>query len=148
MDTPHTHPLERRLQLALPLAAVHTLAEQRLKKLARTARMQGFRPGKVPYRLVVQQYGAQVQDEVLNEMAQGHFGEAVRSQELRVAGPARFEAMPTEQADTFEFSAIFEVYPEVVVGEWTGYTIEKPVVAVSDEDIEHVAEVLGELRRR
>ncbi len=148
MDTPHTHPLERRLQLALPLATVRTLAEQRLKKLARTVRMQGFRPGKVPYRLVVQQYGAQVQDEVLNEMAQGHFGEAVRSQELRVAGPARFEAMPTEQADTFEFSAIFEVYPEVVVGEWTGYTIEKPVVTVSEEDIERTLDVLRRQRVR
>jgi trigger factor len=146
MDNPNTPPLERRLQLALPLADVRTLTEQRLKKLARTVRMQGFRPGKVPYRLVVQQYGAQVQDEVLNEMAQGHFGATVRSQELRVAGPARFEATATEQADTFEFAAIFEVYPEVVLGEWTGYTIEKPVVTVSEEDIERTLDVLRRQR--
>ena len=111
--------LERRLNVTLPSQEIEAEVENRLKKLARNVRMHGFRPGKVPYRLVQQQYGGQVRQEVLGDALQKTFGEAVRSQNLRVAGYPRFEAKPVEGEDSVEYSATFEIYPEIEVGDIT-----------------------------
>src|SRR3954447_25200295 len=106
--------LERRLNVTLPSQEIEAEVENRLKKLARTVRMHGFRPGKVPFRLIQQQYGGQVRQEVLGDALQKTFGEAVRSQNLRVAGYPRFEAKPAEGEEAqVEFSATFEIYPEI-----------------------------------
>ena len=110
--------LERRLSVTLPAADIASEVESRLKRLTRTVKMQGFRPGKVPLKVVAQQYGPQVRQEVLGDAVQKSFGEAVRQQNLRVAGYPRFEAKPlAEGAAEFQYSAMFEVYPEVVVGD-------------------------------
>ena len=119
--------LERRLNVSLPVREIDSEIENRLKRIARNARMHGFRPGKVPYRLVQQQYGGQVRQEVLGDALQKTFGEAVRQQNLRVAGYPRFEAKPSE-GDQFEFSATFEIYPDIQLRPLDGVTIERPTV--------------------
>src|SRR3954447_3566481 len=138
--------LERRLNVTLPSQEIEAEVENRLKKLARNVRMHGFRPGKVPYRLVQQQYGGQVRQEVLGDALQKTFGEAVRSQNLRVAGYPRFEAKPVEGEDKVEYSATFEIYPEIQLGDITQATIERPVVEVSDAEIDKTIEILRKQR--
>ena len=110
--------LERKLSVALPAAEIDSEVENRLKRLSRTVKMHGFRPGKVPFKVVVQQYGPQVRQEVLGDAMQKSFGEAVRQQNLKVAGYPRFELNPpADGAGQFRYSATFEIYPEVVVGD-------------------------------
>ena len=138
--------LERRLNVTLPSQEIEAEVENRLKKLARNVRMHGFRPGKVPYRLVQQQYGGQVRQEVLGDALQKTFGEAVRSQNLRVAGYPRFEAKPVEGEDSVEYSATFEIYPEIELSDITQATIERPVVEVSDAEVDKTIEILRKQR--
>src|SRR5262245_60518612 len=110
--------LERRLSVTLPAADIATEIETRLKHLMRTVRMQGFRPGKVPLKVVERQYGPQVRQEVVGDAVEKSFGEAVRQQNLRVAGYPRFEVSPlSDGAAEFQYSATFEVLPEVAVGD-------------------------------
>src|SRR5574340_1854678 len=90
--------LERRLSVAVPLAEIDSEVASRLKHLTRTVKMHGFRPGKVPYRVVEQQYGGQVRQEVLGDALQKSFGDAVRQQNLRVAGYPKFEAKPDRKS--------------------------------------------------
>src|SRR5688572_13610983 len=113
--------LERRLSVAVPMADIVREIDTRLKRLSRTVKMHGFRPGKVPLKVVAQQYGPQVRQEVLGEALQKSFGEAVREQNLRVAGYPKFEPKPLgEDASAFEYSATFEIYPEVQLGDISG----------------------------
>lgn len=137
--------LQRRLNLALPLQQIESEVENRLKRLARTVKVHGFRPGKVPIKIVVQQYGSQVRQEVLGDALQKSFGEAVQEQKLRVAGYPRFEAKTGENAE-FEFSATFEVYPDVNVGDLSGQSIERPVIKVSPPDVDKTIEILRKQR--
>src|SRR4051794_3208205 len=110
--------LERRLSMTVPVADVDKQVDDRLKKLARNVKMSGFRPGKVPMKLVVQQYGPQVRSEVISDAVQKAFSDAVKEANLKVAGYPRIEKKDgTSDAAAFEFSATFEVYPEVKVGD-------------------------------
>lgn len=138
--------LERRLNVSLPSQEIDAEIESRLKRLARNVRMHGFRPGKVPFRLVQAQYGGQVRQEVLGDALQKTFGEAVRSQNLRVAGFPRFEAKPSDASDKVEFSATFEIYPEIELGELSGVIIERPVVAAGDAEVDKTIEILRKQR--
>lgn len=139
--------LERRLSVSVPHETIETEMENRLKRLARTAKIPGFRPGKVPLRIVQQQYGPQVREEVLGDMLQKSFSEAVREQKLRLAGPPRFEPKAAaESASEFEFSATFEVYPDVVLGDLSAASIEQPVVKVIPADVDKTLEVVRKQR--
>ena len=104
--------LERRVDLTVPSALVDKEVTARLNKLARTVRMPGFRPGKVPIKMVAASYGAQVQAEVLSDKVGEAFNAAVSESKLRVAGTPRVEPKTDEGSD-LAFSAIFEVYPEI-----------------------------------
>jgi trigger factor len=84
--------LERRLSVAVPVAEIDSEIDTRLKKLTRTVKMHGFRPGKVPYKVVAQQFGPQVRQEVLGDTVEKSFGEAIRQQKLRVAGYPKFRS--------------------------------------------------------
>lgn len=134
--------LERRLNLALPAQQIESEVENRLKRLAKTVKMDGFRPGKVPFKVVAQQYGMRVRDEVVGDALNQGFTQAVREQNLKVAGYPRFEA-GTQQ---FEFTATFEVYPEVAVGDIAGKTVERPVIQVGDSDVDKTLEILRKQR--
>jgi trigger factor len=139
--------LERRLSVAVPLAEIDREIDTRLKRLSRTVKMDGFRPGKVPLKVVAQQYGPQIRQEVLGDAIQRTFGEAVREQNLRVAGYPRFEPKPlNEGASEFEYSATFEVYPDVQVGDISSSSITRPQLAVSEADIDRTLDVMRKQR--
>jgi trigger factor len=141
--------LERRLNVALPLSEVEGEVHKRLSRLARTVRVPGFRPGKVPLRMVAQQYGPQVRTDVITESVQSRFNDAVREQKLRVAGYPRIEPRSAEAGaspEALEFSAVFEVYPEVRIGDVTGIAIERPVSSVTPADVDRTLEVLRRQR--
>ena len=139
--------LERRLSVTLPLDKVNTEIESRLKRLARTVKLHGFRPGKVPMKIVEQQYGGQVRQEVLGDAVNQSFGEAVKEKNLRVAGYSRIEV---KQGDTpagqFEYIATFEVYPEFALGEVGQAKIEKPLVVVGDAEVDKTIDILRKQR--
>lgn len=139
--------LERRLSVAVPIAEIDNEIETRLKKLTRSVKMHGFRPGKVPFKVVEQQYGPQVRQEVLGDAVEKSFGEAVRQQKLRVAGYPRFEAKPlADGASAFEYSATFEVYPEVSLGDLSQVTITRPQLEIGDAEIDKTLEVMRKQR--
>jgi trigger factor len=139
--------LERRLNIAVPMTEIDQEIDARLKRLTRTVKMHGIRPGKVPLKVVERQYGPQVRQEVLGETLQKTFGEAVRQQNLRVAGFPRFDPkLPEQGASEFEYSATFEVYPEVRIGDLAGVTITRPHLEVSDAEVDRTIEVMRKQR--
>ena len=139
--------LERRLSVAVPVSEIDQEVDTRLKRLSRTVKMHGFRPGKVPMKVVAQQYGPQVRQEVLGETLQRTFGEAVRQQNLKVAGYPKFEPKPLgEGASDFEYSATFEVYPEFQLGDISGTKISRPSLEVGDAEIDRTIEIMRKQR--
>jgi len=141
--------LERKLSVALPTADIDSEVANRLQRLSRTVKMHGFRPGKVPLKVVVQHYGPQVRQEVLGDVMQKSFGEAVRQQNLKVAGYPRFELNPSaEGAGEFQYSATFEVYPDVVVGDISNAAIERPLLEVSEAEVDKTVEIMRKQRAR
>lgn len=139
--------LERRIDMAVPLAAIERDVEERLKRLSRTVKMAGFRPGKVPFKVVASQYGSQVRSEAVGDAIKKTFGEKVREQNLRVAGYPRIEQKQGSDAEKLEFSAVFEVYPEIALGDISGQSIEKPVLVVGEVEVDKTIEVLRKQRR-
>jgi trigger factor len=139
--------LERRLSVAVPMSEIEQEVDARLKRLTRTVKMHGFRPGKVPLKVVERQYGPQVRQEVLGETLQKTFGEAVRQQNLKIAGFPRFDPKPpAEGASDFEYSATFEIYPEVRIGDIAGATISRPQLEVSDAEVDRTLEIMRKQR--
>ncbi len=141
--------LERRLTMAVPVEEIEKQVDERLKKLSRSLRMAGFRPGKVPLKLVAQQYGPQVRSEVVGDAVQKAFSDAMREQNLKVAGYPRIEPKSGEaDAKNIEFSATFEIYPEVVLGDIGNSTIERPALTVGDAEVDKTFEILRKQRRQ
>ncbi len=139
--------LERRLSIAVPMEGVNSQVLSRLKQVARTVKIHGFRPGKVPMKIVEQQYGGKVRQEVLGDEIQKSFGNAIREQNLRVAGLPRIEVKSTDDAtDNFEYTATFEVYPEITVGDISAAIIEKPTVEIGDAEVDKTLDVLRKQR--
>src|SRR5574339_140730 len=135
--------LERRVSVAVAADEVERKVDERLKQLARNVRMPGFRPGKVPLKLIAQTYGPQVRSEVLSDAVQKSFTDAVKEAKLRVAGYPKFE-----NTKDLEFSATFEIYPEVKVGDLAAATIERPQVEVDDAAVDKTLEILRKQRTR
>jgi trigger factor len=134
--------------MAVPVEEIQKQVDERLKKLSRNLRMAGFRPGKVPLKLVAQQYGPQVRSEVIGDAVQKAFSDAVREQNLKVAGYPRIEPKPGEaDAKSIEFSATFEIYPEVVVGDIGASRIERPALTVGDVEVEKTLQILRKQRQ-
>ena len=140
--------LERRVSMKLPANDIEKQIDERLKKLARNVRMPGFRPGKVPLKLVAQTYGPQVRSEVMSDAVQKAFTDAVREANLRVAGYPRFEKKEGSDAEALEFSATFEIYPEVRIGDLGEVTIERPQVSVDDAAVAKTIEILRKQRMK
>lgn len=138
--------LQRRLNAAIPQTMIRTEVESRLKRLGRTAKVHGFRPGKVPLKVLEQQYGQSVQQEVLGDSLQRSFAEAAVNNKLQVAGYPQFEIKTADlNAEQIEFSATFEVYPEVVIGSVSGESVTRATFTLSDAD---VADTLNTLRKQ
>jgi len=129
--------------MALEAGDIERQVDERLKKLAKNARMPGFRPGKVPLKLIQQTYGSQVRSEVLSDAVQKSFTDVVKEAKLRVAGYPRIE-----RKTDFEFSATFEIYPEVKVGDLGAATVERPQVTVDDAAVDKTIQILRKQRTR
>lgn len=140
--------LERRLTLTLPLAEVRAEVEKRLKVRARTAKAPGFRQGKLPMKMVTAQFGYQVETEVLNDKVAYAFNDAVVENNLRVAGYPKIAPKTSEDVaeNLLAFDALFEVYPEVVVGDLASTAVEKTTSAVSDVEIDKTLDILRKQR--
>ena len=143
-----TNALERRLDLLVAIEALEKDIDQRLKRIGKNVKMPGFRPGKVPANIVKQQYGEQAHNDALNEALEHAFGEAAKTQELRVAGNPKIEPKTTESKTHLEFSAVFEVYPEVKLGDLSGVEIERAVLEVGAAEIDSTMTVLRKQRVR
>ena len=138
--------LERRVSMSVPSEDVERQVGERLKKLARSMKMDGFRPGKVPFKLVQAQYGPQVRFEVIGDAVQKAFADAVRENKLKVAGQPRIEPKQGADATAFEFSATFEVYPEFKPGDVSNALVERPQPSVGDAEVDKTIEILRKQR--
>ena len=139
--------LERRLTLTLPLGLVQTEVQTRLKKLARTVKMDGFRPGKVPMNVVAQRYGYSVHYEVMNDKVGEAFASAANEAKLRVAGQPRITEKENSPEGEMAFDAVFEVYPEVKIGDLASAEVQKIASEVTDAAIDKTLDILRKQRR-
>ena len=139
--------LERRITLTLPASLVGAEVEQRLKKLARTVKADGFRPGKVPMSFVAQRYGQSVQYEVITDQLGEAFAQAAGEAKLRVAGTPRLSQKDAAAQGEIAFDATFEVYPEIKMGDLAAAEVERISSEVTDEAIDRTVEILRKQRR-
>ena len=139
--------LQRRLNITVTQQKIRGEVENRLKRIGRTAKVHGFRPGKAPLKVLEQQYGDSVQQEVLGESLQRSFAEAAITHNLQVAGYPQFEIKtPDLNAPEIECSATFEVYPEVVIGDLSGEGVTRTVFNLDDSDVEETIQTLRKQR--
>lgn len=139
--------LERKITLSLPLASIQTEVESRLKRLARTVKMDGFRPGKVPMKVVSDRYGYSVQYEVLNDKVGEAFAVAANEANLRVAGQPRITEKEGAPEGEVTFDAVFEVFPEVKIADLADAEIEKLSTEVDESAIDKTIDILRKQRR-
>ncbi len=141
--------LERRVKVSVPMGEIAKEVEERLKRLSRTVKMHGFRPGKVPLKMVAQNYGYQVQNDVMNERINAVVYKAIEDNQLRVAGAPRVEAAKDQAAegDVAEFFATFEIYPEITFGDWQAAEVEKVTAPVTDAEVDKTIEILRKQRQ-
>ncbi len=130
-----TGALERRMRVELPIDPIEQQVDLRLKSVGRTAKIKGFRPGKVPPRVVKQRYGKQVREEVLSEVLQKSYTEAVVQEKLNPVSGPKIET-EDENGKTFAFVATFEIMPEIVLKDLDKIKIEKPAIQIGDSDID------------
>ncbi len=137
-----TGSLERRMEVSVPKEQIEQAVDERLKRVGRTAKLKGFRPGKVPPRVVRQQFGAQVRQEVLSDLMQSSFSQAVVEQKLMPAAGPRIEPISSGPGEDLKYRAIFEVYPEVSLQHVDGLAVARPVAEVAEADIEAMVQNL------
>ncbi len=139
--------LERRITLTLPSAQISSEVESRLRKLSRTVKAAGFRPGKVPMSVVAQRYGYSVHYEVMNDHVGRAFSDAATEAKLRVAGAPRIEQKDDAQDGQIVFDATFEVYPEVQIGDLSAAEVDSVSAEVTEEAVDRTVEILRKQRR-
>ena len=142
-----TSPLERRIDLTVVMSDIEADVAKRLKQMSRTVKMAGFRPGKVPFKLVEQNYGPQARSEAIGAAVEKDFAAKVQAQKLRVAGYPKIEPKPAANSEAqIEFSAVFEVYPEVTLADVSGKEIERVTFEVTDAEVDKTLDVLRKQR--
>src|SRR5690606_13262381 len=135
--------LERRMTVSVPAAAIEREIETRLAKVSRTAKLRGFRPGKIPQKVVRQRFGSQVRDEVLTDVIRSTYSRAIEEHNLNPAGGPRIEPLSAEGADDrFSYRAVFEVYPEVELAELDTVALDLPKVTIEEADVDAMIEKL------
>jgi trigger factor len=139
--------LERKMTLSLPVGTIQSEVDTRLKRMARTVKMDGFRPGKVPMNVVAQRYGYSVHYEVMNDKVGEAFSAAANEAKLRVAGQPRISEKEGAPEGEMHFDAVFEVYPEVKLGELSGAEVVKLSADVSEAAIDKTIDILRKQRR-
>ncbi len=143
-----TGSLERKLDMAVPVSEINRQVVERLRKLSRSVKMPGFRPGKVPMKMIEQSYGPQVHAEVLSDAVSKAFTEAVSEHRLRVAGQPRIESREGTPENELGFTAVFEVYPDIELGDPAALEVERVDSPVGDAEIDKTIEILRKQRVR
>ncbi|MGN6808269.1 MAG: trigger factor [Trinickia sp.] len=138
--------LERRVTISLPKEAVQKEIESRIRQIAKNVRMPGFRPGKVPLKMVTQQYAGQVEAEVLSDKVGKQFFDISRAENLRVAGQPSFSPKEGTGEDAYAFDATFEVYPEVKLGDLSTAKVERSVTTIADAEVDRTLDILRKQR--
>lgn len=133
--------LERRLTIGVPAERIDGAVEKRLRDAAKNVRMPGFRPGKVPMKVMHQRYGAGVRQEVLGEIVSQTYQEAVRSEALKPAGQPRIEPRSMAPGKDLEYTATFEVFPTIALNDVADFVVTKSVAEVADSDVDDIIEV-------
>lgn len=141
-----TGALERKLAMAVPVAEINRQVVERLRKLSRNVKMPGFRPGKVPMKMIEQSYGPQVHAEVLGDAVSKAFSDAVDEHKLRVAGQPRIETREGAAEHELGFTATFEVYPEVALGDPATLELERVSCQVGEAEVDKTVEILRKQR--
>ena len=132
--------LGKRLEVAVPATEVASEVAQRLKRLSRTARLKGFRPGKAPLAVITKQFGEQVRAEVVSDLMRTSFAQAVNEQKLKPAGGPRIEPIEVSPGADLKYAATFEVLPEIKVRPPDGIAVERPKVEVTEADVDAMIE--------
>jgi trigger factor len=141
--------LERKVTLSLPWSSINAECDKRLKQTARKARIDGFRPGKAPLSMIQSMYGASIQNDVMNELAQKVFFDTAVAEGWKIAGMPRLEGVEgQDDKENFLFSGVFEVFPEVKVGNLSGQEVEKVTATVGDAEVEKTIDILRQQRTR
>ncbi|MCL9776142.1 trigger factor [Vibrio methylphosphonaticus] len=134
--------LERRLNITVPAANIEDAVTAELRNIAKNRRFDGFRKGKVPMKMVAQMYGQAVRQDVMGEVMQRHFIEAIVSEKINPAGAPTFAPVENEAGKDLVFAATFEVYPEVELAGLENIVVEKPATEVNDSDVEEMIDTL------
>jgi trigger factor len=137
--------LERRMTVELPAEQIEEAVTKRLKQIGKTARMDGFRPGKVPLNMLRRRYGGQLLQEVYGEIIESSYREAVQQQNLHPVGMPKIEPKVTEGQSVFSYIATLEVMPEITLAKLEG-TVKRPTAQVTDADVEEMLEKLQKQR--
>jgi trigger factor len=139
--------LERKLTVQVPSQRIDQAVEERLKEMTHSVRLAGFRPGKVPVKVVRQRFGSQVRQEVLGEVLQSSLQEAIVQEQLRPAGAPHIEPLSVESGNDLEYTATFEVYPELEVHGLDKIEIERPVVEIGEAEVDRMIDNLRQQRK-
>ncbi len=137
-----TSSIERRMTIGVPADQIEREVEERLQKTAKTARINGFRPGKVPVKVVKKRYGQGVRQEVIGEVMRNSYVQALTQEKVKPVGYPRFEPKTVEEGKDLEFIAIFEVYPEIELADLAELKIETPTVEIKEKDIKNMIDSL------
>jgi len=139
--------LERRMTVQIPSERVSEAVEKKLRDLGKTARIDGFRPGKVPLKVVQQKFGGQVRQEVIGDVIESSYQEALIQEKIRPAGIPSIDSVSSEEQQELSYTATFEVYPEVAELDLKSITVEKAMAEIKDEDFEAMLDKLREQRK-
>jgi trigger factor len=148
MEASTTNPLERRLDLSVAIADIEKEVDKQLKRLGKTAKMAGFRPGKIPMNILKQQYGEQAHQDAFNEVLNRVFMDTVKAGNYNIVGRPQIEPKQSESTTHVEVTAIFEVYPEIVLNDLGTAEVERPTLEIADAQIDKTIEILRQQRVR
>src|SRR5882757_2787075 len=141
-----TASLERKMEIQIPAAQIEKAIDERLIKMSRTVRLKGFRPGKVPVKVVRQQFGEQIRQEVLGDVMQSSFAEAVGQQKLAPASSPKIEPIDLQSGVDLKYRAIFEIYPDIQLKGIEELAVNKPTVQVTVGDVDAMIDNLRKQR--
>ena len=137
-----TSPIERRMTIGVPAEKVDQEVAKRLQKASKTVKINGFRPGKVPLKVVQKQYGQSIRQEVVGEVMRDAYVEALTQEKQNPIGYPKFEPKAMEDGKDLEFVAVFEVYPELEITDFSNIKLDKPETEIKEKDIKEMIEVL------
>lgn len=144
-----TESLERKVTVSLSWLDINAETDKKLKQTQRRARVDGFRPGKAPLKMIASMYGASVQNDVLNDLAQAQFNKVAQEQNLRIAAVTGIEPVENqEKSDEFQVVFVYETYPDIQVADLSALEIEKVVAEVGDAEVDNTIEILRKQRTR